>query len=93
MSHVRQCRQGGFRYTGLNVDAAPRSPVDNIEPRAIERGLRVEAIVREAGGRLYPAKDGRMPRDMFRAGYPDWERFAAHVDPRFSSLFWTRVGS
>lgn len=54
---------------------------------------RLDAIVREAGGRLYPAKDGRMPRDMFRAGYPDWERFAAHVDSRFSSLFWTRVGS
>jgi L-gulonolactone oxidase len=53
---------------------------------------RLDAIVREAGGRLYPAKDGRMPPDMFRAGYPNWERFAAHVDPHFSSSFWTRVG-
>lgn len=53
---------------------------------------RLDAMVREAGGRLYPAKDGRIPREMFRAGYPDWERFAAHVDPRFSSMFWKRVG-
>ena len=53
MSHVRQCRQGGFRYTGLNVDAAPRSPVDNIEPRAIERCLRVQAIVREGDHNLH----------------------------------------
>lgn len=53
---------------------------------------RLDAIVRDAGGRLYPAKDGRIPREMFRAGYPDWERFAAHVDPLMSSMFWKRVG-
>jgi FAD/FMN-containing dehydrogenase len=54
---------------------------------------RLDDIVREARGRLYPAKDGRISRDMFRAGYPDWERFATHVDPGFSSHFWRRVGS
>ncbi|AVO45515.1 FAD-binding oxidoreductase [Phreatobacter cathodiphilus] len=53
---------------------------------------RLDAIVREAGGKLYPAKDGRIPRDMFRAGYPGWERFASHVDPLMSSMFWNRVG-
>lgn len=52
---------------------------------------RLDDIVRQAGGRLYPAKDGRMPADMFRAGYPEWPSFAAHVDPRFSSNFWRRV--
>ena len=52
---------------------------------------RLDAIVRQAGGRLYPAKDGRMPADMFRAGYPEWTSFAQHVDPRFSSNFWRRV--
>ena len=52
---------------------------------------RLDDIVRQAGGRLYPAKDGRMPADMFRAGYPEWIGFAAHVDPRFSSNFWRRV--
>jgi L-gulonolactone oxidase len=54
---------------------------------------RLDAIVREAGGRLYPAKDGRIPAAMFREGYPQWERFRQHVDPHFSSRFWTRVGS
>jgi L-gulonolactone oxidase len=53
---------------------------------------RLDAIVREAGGRLYPAKDGRIPAAMFRAGYPDWQDFARHVDPNFSSHFWRRVG-
>jgi FAD/FMN-containing dehydrogenase len=52
---------------------------------------RLDAIVSEAGGRLYPAKDGRMPAKMFQSGYPAWEAFASHVDPRFSSAFWRRV--
>ena len=52
---------------------------------------RLDAIVREAGGRLYPAKDGRIPPEMFRTGYPGWQAFAAHVDPGFSSHFWQRV--
>ena len=52
---------------------------------------RLDAIVREAGGRLYPAKDGRMDAAMFRAGYPLWQRFAPFVDPAFSSGFWRRV--
>ena len=52
---------------------------------------RLDAIVREAGGRLYPAKDGRMPKDMFRAGYGQWQDFAQYVDPHFQSNFWKRV--
>ena len=31
---------------------------------------RLDAIVREAGGRIYAAKDARMPRDLFESGYP-----------------------
>lgn len=52
---------------------------------------RLDDVVREAGGRLYPAKDGRIPPDMFRKGYPDLDAFAAHVDPQFSSAFWRRM--
>lgn len=52
---------------------------------------RLDAIVAEAGGRLYPAKDGRLPAEMFRKGFPDWEAFAGHVDPKLSSGFWRRV--
>lgn len=52
---------------------------------------RLDDIVREAGGRLYPAKDGRISAPMLRAGYPALEAFARHVDPAFSSAFWRRV--
>ncbi len=54
---------------------------------------RLDAIVHQAGGRLYPAKDGRMPAEMFRTGYPEWPTFAQHIDPRFSSNFWRRVAA
>jgi FAD/FMN-containing dehydrogenase len=52
---------------------------------------RLDAIVREAGGRLYPAKDGRLPPAMFRAGYPALDHFTTHLDPRMSSTFWRRM--
>jgi L-gulonolactone oxidase len=52
---------------------------------------RLDAIVREAGGRLYAAKDGRIPKEMWRDGYPELTRFVSHVDPFFASDFWRRV--
>lgn len=52
---------------------------------------RLDAIVREAGGRLYPAKDGRLPPAMFRAGYPALDQFTTHLDPGMSSTFWRRM--
>lgn len=51
----------------------------------------LDGIVAAAGGRLYPAKDGRMGPAIFRSGYPAWQDFARFVDPRFSSGFWRRV--
>ncbi len=52
---------------------------------------RLDAIVREAKGRLYAAKDGRIPKDMWTAGYPRLPAFVASIDPAFSSDFWRRV--
>lgn len=47
----------------------------------------VDAVVAEAGGALYPAKDRRMSRRSF----PRLERFLPFVDPGFSSGFWRRA--
>ncbi|RTL72590.1 MAG: FAD-binding oxidoreductase [Hyphomicrobiales bacterium] len=52
---------------------------------------RLDGIVREAGGRLYAAKDGRIPKETWAAGYPQTATFARFVDPRFASDFWRRV--
>ncbi|MEP7175787.1 MAG: FAD-binding oxidoreductase [Gemmatimonadales bacterium] len=51
----------------------------------------LDAVVREAGGAVYPAKDARMSAESFRAFFPGLERFTAHRDPKFSSSFWRRV--
>lgn len=52
---------------------------------------RLDAIVVAAGGKIYPAKDGRMSAATFRAGYPRWRELEALRDPLFSSRFWRRV--
>ncbi|MCC7516401.1 MAG: FAD-binding oxidoreductase [Pseudomonadales bacterium] len=51
----------------------------------------LDAIVREAEGAVYPAKDARMSAAMFRESFPALNNFAAHIDPLFSSSFWCRV--
>ena len=46
---------------------------------------RMDSIVRESGGRIYPAKDIRMPKDLFEAGYPQLQEFLQYRDPGISS--------
>lgn len=52
---------------------------------------RLDQIVRAVGGRLYAAKDGRMPAGMFQQGYPEWTRVRDMKDPSVTSDFWQRV--
>jgi FAD/FMN-containing dehydrogenase len=51
----------------------------------------LDAVVRESGGAVYPAKDARMSVESFQAFFPQWREFAAFIDPKFSSSFWRRV--
>lgn len=51
----------------------------------------LDALVRQSGGVVYPAKDARMSAESFQAYYPQWREFAQYVDPHFSSSFWRRV--
>lgn len=52
---------------------------------------RLDAIVRAAGGRIYAAKDARMPRDLFEAGYPRLSEFLHYRDPGISSAMSRRL--
>lgn len=52
---------------------------------------RLERITVEAGGRLYPAKDGMMAARTLRQGFQQLDRFLPSIDPRFSSGFAQRV--
>ena len=52
---------------------------------------RLDALVMEAKGRLYPAKDARMSAEMFAAGYPRLHEFSAYRDPGISSAMSRRL--
>jgi FAD/FMN-containing dehydrogenase len=54
---------------------------------------RLDSIVLEAGGAIYPAKDGRMTADTFRRSFPKWRDFLMHKDPSMGSDFWRRAGA
>jgi FAD/FMN-containing dehydrogenase len=64
-------------------------------PNRGERTLRLfeqlDAIVREAKGRLYMAKDARMPRDLFESGYPRLSEFTRYRDSGISSAMSRRL--
>ena len=52
---------------------------------------RLDAIVREANGRMFPAKDAHMAPEDFQRSYPQWEQLETLRDPLLNSRFWRRV--
>jgi FAD/FMN-containing dehydrogenase len=60
--------------------------------RTFELLDRLDVIVSDAGGAVYPAKDARMSARTFERGFPRADEFARYRDPKFSSSFWRRVG-
>lgn len=52
---------------------------------------RLDALVHDAGGRLYPAKDAHMSAAHFQHAYPAWKQVEALRDPQLMSRFWRRV--
>jgi L-gulonolactone oxidase len=61
--------------------------------RTLKLFERLDAIVFEAKGRLYPAKDGRIPAAAFQAMYPRWTEVERLRDPAITSDFWARVSA
>jgi hypothetical protein len=59
--------------------------------RTVKLFNRLDAIVCKAGGRIYPAKDARMPRAMFESGYPRLTEFFSFRDPGISSAMSRRL--
>jgi FAD/FMN-containing dehydrogenase len=52
---------------------------------------KLDRLVHDAGGRLYPAKDAHMSATDFKKAYPGWEKVEALRDRQLLSLFWKRV--
>jgi len=63
----------------------------NHETRTHKLLDRLDAIVKEAKGRIYPAKDARMPRKLFEAGYPKLNEFLQYRDAGISSALSRRL--
>lgn len=63
----------------------------NRSDRSLALFERLDAITREAGGRIYPAKDARMPPDLFESGYPRLAEFLKYRDPGISSSLSRRL--
>jgi len=61
------------------------------EPGITRLFARLDMIVHEANGRLYPAKDAHMSSIDFKRAYPDWHKVEALRDPLLMSRFWKRV--
>jgi FAD/FMN-containing dehydrogenase len=79
---------GLLSFSGRGITIALDFPYSDSLLPMLER---LDGLVAEAGGRLYPAKDARMSGVHFRQFYPNWEKFLPYIDPRFSSSFWRRV--
>ena len=79
---------GLMSFSGAGVTIALDFPYSDSVLRQLPL---LDELVRDAGGRLYPAKDARMSGAMFRATFPQWSEFERYIDPRFSSSFWRRV--
>jgi FAD/FMN-containing dehydrogenase len=52
---------------------------------------RLDAVLQQAGGRIYPAKDARMSASLFQRGYPLAAAFGRFRDPGVGSAFARRV--
>jgi short-subunit dehydrogenase/FAD/FMN-containing dehydrogenase len=53
--------------------------------------VRLEQVVLQAGGRIYPAKDATMSAASLRQGYPQISRFVEQIDPNVSSALARRL--
>lgn len=86
---------GARRSPGLLSFPRPGTTIALDFPYRGERTLRLldalDALVSEAGGALYPAKDARMSPTMFHRSFPAFERFATFIDPAFASSFLRRI--
>ena len=51
----------------------------------------LDAVLMQAHGALYPAKDARMSVAMFETSFPNWRDLRPYLDPKLSSSLWRRV--
>lgn len=63
----------------------------NVGKQLLDFLNKLDEVVVDSGGRIYPAKDARMSSKTFQSSFPELETFVKYVDPKFSSSFYRRV--
>lgn len=63
----------------------------NLGQKTLDLFSKLDTIVKEADGRIYPAKDARMPEMLFKKSYTKLDEFLKYRDPNISSVFSKRV--
>ncbi|MDA9649535.1 FAD-binding oxidoreductase [Alphaproteobacteria bacterium] len=63
----------------------------NKENSTIQLLERLNDIVNQYKGRIYPAKDSMMSSSIFQQGFPNWIELEKVRDPGVNSSFWLRV--
>ncbi|MEI9900593.1 MAG: FAD-binding oxidoreductase [Hyphomicrobium sp.] len=79
---------GKLSFSRPGVTLALDFPACDAALRLLDR---LNCIVADAGGAVYPAKDARMSAQQFDRFYPQWREFECYIDPNFSSSLWRRV--
>ena len=83
-----QVNQGLISFPMQGVTLAMDFPMSKSNMRLMKI---LEAIVTEASGKLYPAKDALMSPAHFQQAYPQFVKLESLRDPSISSDFWKRV--
>lgn len=105
LAEIARCGQGSFLAVlkefgdapslGMLSFARPGTTLaldfPNNGPEVFRLLDRLDHIVDEAGGALYPAKDARMSAASFQRAYDRWQAFSSFIDPRLSSGLFRRV--
>lgn len=86
---------GDKRSPGLISFPAPGATLaldfPNRGQATLDLFARLDAVVEAAGGRLYPAKDGRIPARLFHRSYKRSAQWIEQHDPAMASGFWRQV--
>ncbi|WOD07038.1 hypothetical protein [Marinomonas sp. GJ51-6] len=80
---------GMMSFPKQGVTLALDFPNKGAESEKLFRQL--DSIVAEANGRIYCAKDARMPKALFESGYPELENFLKFRDKGISSALSRRL--
>lgn len=81
-------KAGKLSFSRNGLTLAIDFPITSSIFRALEK---IDEMIIEFGGAIYPAKDARMKSKTFQISFPELREFVHYKDPMFTSSFWERV--